>query len=522
MRKAARQKVEHGRRVSVTQSYPAPVGGWNARDSLGAMKPTDAVALDNWFPTPSYVETRGGCSSHATGLTGNGKTLAVYNAMSGTNTMWAYTSSGIYNVSSAGAVGASVLSRTNGKHQCTMFGDGTNNWLIACNGVNDPAYYNGTTWTAVDETTSPALTGYTGNAVDQFIYVHVFKGRLFFIPKDSLSFWYLSAGAAGGALTEFDLSGEAPKGGYLMAMATWTRDAGSGPDDFAVFFTSEGEAMVYQGTNPGSATTWAKVGTYTIGKPLGRRCVMQYGGDCIVLTEQGAFPMSALLMSGDERAKYALSFKIQDVFTEAGRDYGSVFGWKAIAFPARNAVLVNVPIAEDGTHEQFVMNSITKAWCRFTGWDAEDFAIFNKNLYFCDGTVVFKAWTGEADNGTNIVYYGKQAFQDFGDPYSKQCKLFMPILTMNGSLTYSTDIDVDFEDETMTGSTTFSPGGSSLWGTAIWGTSTWASSTILIRKWSSPAAWEGRWLSGKLRIANNQVRGRWIGSTIVYESGDAL
>src|SRR6185436_9262950 len=115
-----------------------------------------------------------------------------------------------------------------------------------------------------------------GNAVEQFIAVNVFKGRLFFIPKASLSFWYLPAGAAGGALAEFDLSGEAVKGGYLMAMATWTRDGGSGVDDFAVFITSEGEAIVYQGTNPNSSTTWAKVGSYTIGKPLGRRCMMQY------------------------------------------------------------------------------------------------------------------------------------------------------------------------------------------------------------------------------------------------------
>ena len=34
-------------KVSVQQSYPPPVGGWNARDALAAMKPTDAVALDN-------------------------------------------------------------------------------------------------------------------------------------------------------------------------------------------------------------------------------------------------------------------------------------------------------------------------------------------------------------------------------------------------------------------------------------------------------------------------------------------
>ena len=519
MRTALLAKTRQRTRVSTTKSYAPPVGGWNGRDALASMKPTDAVALDNWFPTPSYVEMRGGHSSHATGTTGTVKTLAVYNSMTGSNTMYGYTASGIYDVSSAGAVGASKLARTDGKHQWTMFGDGTSNWLIAVNGVDKPAYFNGTTWTAVDGVSTPALTGLTTTDI---IGVIVFKGRLFFIQKNSLSFWYLAAGAAGGALTEFDLSGEAPNGGFLMACATWTRDAGSGPDDFFVALTSEGYAIVYQGTNPGAAATWAKVGSYKIGKPLGRRCVIQYGSDCVILTEDGAFPMSALLMSGEERARYALSFKIQSVFSEAARTYGSTFGWRATSFPAREALLINIPIAEDGTHEQFVMNTNTKAWCRFTEWDAEDMVVFNKELYFSKSTVVYKAWTGTSDNGNNIIYYAKQAFQDFGNPHPKHCKLFMPILSVNGSLSYSTDVDVDFEDETMTGATLFSSGGTSVWGTALWGSSTWAASTFLVRKWGAPSAWEGRWLSGKLKIEDDTIQGRWMGSTMIYEAGEAL
>jgi hypothetical protein len=483
------------------------------------MKPTEAVTLENWFPTPSYVEMRGGHASHATGTTGNIKTLAVHNAMAGTSTMYAYTSSGIYDVTSAGAVGASKLARTNGKHQWTMFGDGSSNWLIAVNGVDKPAYFDGTTWTAVDGASTPALTGLTTTNI---IGVCVFKGRLIFIEKNSLSFWYLAAGAAGGALSEFDLSGEAARGGFLMACASWTRDGGSGVDDFFVAVTSEGEAIVYQGTNPNSSTTWAKVGSYVIGKPLGRRCIMQYGAECVVLTEQGAFPLSALLMSGDERAKFALSYKIQNVFTETARTYGSTFGWKAISFPARDAMLVNVPFAEDGTHEQYVMNTNTKAWCKFTEWDAEDFAVFNKELYFCKTTAVYKAWTGEHDNNNNIIYYAKQAFQDFGDSRPKKSRLFMPILTVNGTVSYSIDIDVDFEDEPMVGSTIFASGGSSLWGTAKWDQNLWTSSPTVIRQWGGPASWEGRWLSGKLKIENDSIRGKWMGSTMIYETGDSL
>jgi len=125
MRRAVDGKQSSRQQISYTVSVSAPVGGWNAIDPLPSMPAGDAVELENWFPQTGYCEIRGGSSSHATGMTGNGKTLAVYNALAGTSKMFCATASGVYDVSSAGAVGASVAARTNGKHQWLMFGDGT-------------------------------------------------------------------------------------------------------------------------------------------------------------------------------------------------------------------------------------------------------------------------------------------------------------------------------------------------------------------------------------------------------------
>jgi hypothetical protein len=505
--------------ISVTQAFPAPVGGWNDRDSLAAMKPTDAVTLENWYPNASYIEFRGGHASHATGMTGNGKTLMTYNRMTGTNQLFCATASGIYNVSSAGAVGASVLARTNGKHQWKMFGDGTNNWLVACNGVDAPAYYDGTTWTAVTGATSPALTGVTTSTLVAPI---VFKGRLMFIQADTLSFWYLSAGVAGGALTEFDLSAEFKRGGYLMAAENWTRDAGDGQDDVMVFVSSEGEAAIYQGTDPASASAWSKVGTFYIGKPLGRRCLTQLGGDLVVLTENGAFPLSAALQSAVIDYKMALSFKIENAFTAAARSYGSIFGWKTIIFPARAAMIVNVPTAEDGEHEQYVMNTITKAWCKFTEWDAEDFGIFNGELYFTKGTVVYKAWTGTADAGSNIVFYAKQAFQNFKDMRLKKIQTFMPIVAVNGNVEYLVDVDVDFNDDMIVGTATYTVTSGAQWDVSKWDQGYWASGLEIIRQTSSPSEWAGVWLAPKLKVTSNALTIQWMASQITYEPGGTM
>lgn len=520
MRQALARKAAPRTRISRAMSYPAPVKGWNERDSLADMRPDHAIVLNNFFPKTSYCEIRGGNSSHATGTTGNIKTLAVHNGMSGTNKMFAYTASGIYDVTSAGAVGASVLARTNGKHQWTMFGDGTSNWLIAVNGVDKPAYYDGSTWTAVDGATSPALTGLTTTSI---ISLFEFKGRLIFLEKDSLSFWYLAAGAAGGALTEFDMAGVAKKGGYLMAGATWTFDGGSGPDDRAVFVTSEGEVIIYSGTNPGSASAWALTGVFDLGKPLGRRCMQKIAGDLVVITEGGAYPLSTALQSAIVDNRVALTNIIENAFTSASRSYGSQWGWEAIVYPAQSAMIFNIPIAEDGTHQQYVMNTITKAWCRFTDWNAETFAVFKGQLYFSRGTAVYKAWSGTSDAGSNITAYGKTAFSYFKDMGSeKRFSMFRPVLAANGSLSFLTDIDIDFNDTEITGQASYTAISGGQWDVSNWDEAFWAAGMEVLKEWTSPDEDVGRCAAGKIKIATNSLTVQWMSCDWIYETGGPL
>lgn len=520
MRIALRNRASRRQQIADVRSIPAPVGGWNTRDALPTMKSKYAVALDNWFPASSFCELRGGNAPHATGMTGNGKTLMTYNKLNGQNEMFCATASGVYDVSSAGAVGSAEIARTDGKHVWINYGDGTNQWLIAVNGVDKPLYYDGTTWLAVDGITSPALTGLTTTAIAG---VFSSKFRLYFLEKNSLSFWYLAAGAAGGALTEFDLSGVAQMGGYLIAGETWTIDSGEGPDDRVVFVTSEGEVIVYAGTNPGDAAAWALQGRYVIGRPLGRKCLHKFGGDLLVLTENGVFPMSAAAQSASIDYKLALSFNIEPTFTESARNAFSAYGWKATFLPQRSALVVNVPVAEDGTHYQYVMNTLTKSWCRFTAWDAEDFVVFNRELYFCDATVVYKAWTGTDDNGSNIVCYGKTAFSFFGSPsQQKMFKMFRPILASNANLSFAADYDVDFKDDPVISTVSFNITNPELWDVGLWDVATWSAGAEIVRKWSSPATEVGYSAAAKIRIATNSASVKWISNDFVFERGGVL
>lgn len=521
MRRPLRGKGQTPQSQTVSvQSLPAPVGGWNARDPLAAMDPRDAIYLINLFPTPTDVVLRGGNADYAT-FTGYGETLAVYNRMNGTNAFFVASDTDVYDISSGGAGSAQSLTVTDGKFQYLNFGDGTNNWLIMVNGADSPKYFDGTSWVQVTGATSPLLSGPT---LSDLVHVCEYHGRLFFLEKDTLSFWYLAAGAAGGPLTEFDLSSFASKGGYLMWVDTWSFDGGDGPDDYICFMTSEGQAIVYKGVNPSSAATWARVGTFDlVGKPFGRRSHIKFEGDLIALTQNGAFPLSNALGKSAEDPTSAITDKINKAFAEAAINYGSNFGWEMTLYPLKTALIVNIPVSETTGQEQYVMNTITKAWCKFDSWDAQTFAVFNDELYFAGNGVVQKAWNGRDDDGSDIVGEGKCAFNYFGNMSQlKRVNLFRPMLQVNGDITFLTDFDVDFKEGTVSGLATYSTSTEAVWDTALWDSATWTAGLDIVRKWTSPDDNTGYCVAGKLKVNTQALEIHWVANDYVYETGGII
>lgn len=521
MRTPLKSKSASRNQTNSVKTRQAPIKGWNVRDPLAAMSPGYATRLINWFPTTGDCVIRGGMSAHKTGFdagVGVVETVAVYNAMTGSNKLFGATDTGIYDATSSGAVGAAAIARTEGRHQYTNYGDGTTNWLIMVNGVDKPAYYSGSAWVAVDGASTPALTGITTTSL---IHVNSYKGRLFFIEKNSLSVWYLAAGAAGGALSEFDFSSILSRGGYLMWMATWTRDGGLGPDDYAVFMSSEGQVAVYTGNNPSAAATWSLVGVYDLGRPLGRRSYAELNGDLIILAENGVFPMSVALQAEGQDKRTAITDVIDGAFNAASIQYGANFGWELCLVPKQSALVCNVPHG-DGTSEQYVMNTITKAWCQFNSWPSNCFAVMDGQLYFGMTGEVRKAWDGYADMGSNIIAEGKTAF-DYMDAGSgnKRFGMYRPVLRANGSLTFLTDLDVDFRDDAISGVASYTAG-SSVYGVAIYGTSIYGGGLETIRQWTSPNENIGFCAAGKVKVATNALEVHWVANDYTFEAGGVL
>lgn len=505
------------RQVSRTASLQSPTGGLNAKDPLANMKETEAVTMENYFPEPSRVVSRNGYVSHATGMTGAVDTLAFYN--DGTNrALFAFVEGDIFDVTTAGAVGAAaVTGLTNSRFQTINMGTAGGFFLLCVNGEDKMQVYNGSTWYA-----DGTATTVTGVDTADCIHINNFKNRVWLIEKDTFNAWYLPVSSIGGAANNLDLSGLFKLGGYLMAMANWTIDNAAGVDDYAAFITSEGEVALYKGTDPTSAATWALVGTFRMGKPLGRRCFTKAGADVLVLTSDGAFPLSKALLTDRSQLNLAATDKIANLINEDVLQYKSNFGWQPLIYPTGRKLIINVPTVEGQESEQYVMNTSHGAWCKFTGWNSFCYEILDDKLYFGSTDAVYQADTGLSDDGNNITGVVQQAFSYFGSKgQNKKFQMVRPIIISEGSIVPALLMNTDFqENRTVTTSYSFGSNGTA-WDVGSWDTSSWISGDNLTAKWQSVS---GVGFSGGLRLVTElkDISCGWVSTDFVFEVGGVL
>lgn len=453
-------------------SIPSPTGGWNARDAYSDMPITDAVSLTNYYPRTTSVALRNGHSRHSTGLSGQSETLMAY-AGGSSNKLFSVNASGnIYDVTSSGAVGAAaVTGLTNGRFQYINVATTANNYIMAVNGADKARFYTGSAWAADGDGAPYDITGVDTATC---IGINLHKNRVWLVKQNTLTAWYLPTGAIGGAASSLDLRAFAPHGGGLVAMATWTIDGGAGVDDFAVFITNKGDVIVYQGTDPSSATTWALRGSYYLGPPVGNRPFFKMGGDLLLILRDGVFPLSQALASASINHKSAITDKIQQAVGAAIETYGSNFGWQLMLFPQQDMVILNVPINTGASQEQYVMNTITGAWAQFQGWEANCWEIFNNDLYFGGNTYVGKAWDTNGDNGSAINGFILQAFSEFGAPgQRKRATSMRPMFLTNGTPTIFGSINWDYNLANPTAALSTTSTNFGVWDTAVWDTSIW-------------------------------------------------
>lgn len=503
------------KRTANVVSLPAPTGGWNKRDSLAGMKEDEAVSLVNLFPGTTSVVLRNGYSKHSTGFSTQVETLISYSG-STTQKLKAISGGSVYDATSSGAIGAAELSGlSNSRWQYVNLTTAGGSFIEMCNGADGVYTYNGTTWT--DQ--SASITGVTAA---NLIGINNHKNRVWFIEEGTLKAWYLPTKSITGAAADLDLSAFCPHGGFLQAMGTWTIDAGYGVDDHAVFVTSEGDVLVYRGTDPSSASTWALVGVWWLGSPIGWRCFVKYKGDLLIITQDGLLPLSGALQSSRVDPSVALTDLIQSEMGESVASYGSNFGWQVIPYPNKDALVLNVPVTTGNLQQQYVMNTLTGKWCKFTGWNANCFELYNDELYFGGTDYVAKAWDTAKDAGDAIAMDGLQAFNKFGSQaQQKRFTMMRPMLLIDSTQEVRGGINVDFDQTAPASALATVSFSGALWDTGVWDTALWASALSVSKLWQG-ATGVGYWGAPHLQANISGAALQWVSTDVVLEAGGIL
>jgi len=493
------------RQTSITKMFPFPAKGWIKSGPLAKPTAGGAEVLDNIFPTTQGGRLRKGSIKHAT-IDAATTHLMIYDA-GGASKMFAADATKIYDVSSPAdpdvAPAAAVTGQTSGDYCSFQVATSGGEFLLAFNGADLHRVYNGSTWAQ----NSPAITGVSSADVP---FGWKWKSFVWLIEQQTMDAWYLPTGAIGGAATVFPLGGVFQNGGALLFGATWSQDSGDGLDDYCLFFTTEGEVAVYQGTNPASASDFSLVGVYRIGKPVHKNAWQKSGGDILVITDDGIIPISsAVSLDRTGLMSAAITFPIEEAWRLAMDERsGTDVPFTCTLWHAETMFIVGLPTFGALQPVAFVMNSRTGAWCRYVGWDIRCSVIFEDRLYFgtAAGTVV-KGEISGADEGQPYTGVVIPLMDTFGNGAEKNAIAARVVARTNYTFTPQMFACADYQIETPTPLSADSDDDANTWDSGIWDSSTWGQISdrkASLTQWQDVAA-TGHAMAPGLQITTGRV-----------------
>ena len=531
-----------------------PVKGLNARDAFAVMGREYAIALTNVIVESYGIKTRKGYSEWAKFIPGAGTiwTMMSYypsiadpapttrhahpglsmvsrmlrspraEPLPPAGKMFAAKGGFLYDITAGGA-GPWVAEAGVGAEGISDFWTWRNfqnvagAFLLVCNNDGGYSYYNGAAWA------TPAMGADVGqiDGIDpaKFVYVMEFKKRLWFIEKESTRAWYLPVSQIAGAAKEFNFGEQFAKGGKLVALVNWTVDGGAGVDDHLVAISSQGDVVIYKGTDPDDPTGFFLHGVWNVGPlPLGFRSVSMTGGDIHILSQFGVTPLSALLNStqlGDIEGK-RITYVIAPLLARLMRDYATLPGWQVMVLPSEELLVVTVPpSALEHPGDIFALKITNGAWSMlralpYTSFVNIDSAIFAGLL---DGRVA-RAFDGPYDNvligennGEPITCQVTPSYQPMGAPgVQKRFPLVRPTFLTAITPSLTVQVLTDYGPPRPPSTPTLPVIDESLWDQALWDAAHWAGLKE-IKKWLG--------CSGVGFVATAQLDYRCSGDTLL-------
>lgn len=378
-----------------TKARRSPIRGLDLSSPIDAVSDGYALRLDDWVCREDGVTTRGGYA--VVGDVGS----AVTSLMGYEHRLLVATDVAIYDGPSAVVSGLNggdwmgvTVSNPGGRH------------LVCFNGVDEPRKFGGWSWSVA------AITGVDGR---DLVAPCLHQRRVFAVEQETLRVWYLGLDAIEGPASVLPLDAQVSRGGVVMAAASLQPSGGRTTDAKLCIVTSNGELVIYSGTDPDNAETWSHAGTWVVPKPIGRRCFAQIGGQLALLTVDGVLSVPGILSEpGSSKSDKALTEKIG----------GRVIGARDVLdCPSAELMMV------DAGAVQWVKTS--QGWSRWTGFaTATCWIDLDGSLFFgrADGKVC--RYGGETDNGAPIQSFAVDAFSAFGTGRHKAFSRIRPRYTL--------------------------------------------------------------------------------------------
>lgn len=516
---------------------PAPKGGVSGRVSVGSGDLNYAIYAYNMVPARNGLQVRKGYREWIIGVedvaTQGVTHLIPFDAIDDANKrLFAVTNEGVWDCSTeAGTPTKSVAFSTT----TDAAGYGVSQTVVTATGeeiifftdsANGLFRYTRSTDVWAAPTGGDAIAWASGKTNADPFSVTKHKLRVWFAMRDSGTAQYLGVDAISGAATEFDFGSKFARGGTIVGMFNWTLDGGDGVDDYFVVVGSEGDVLVYRGTDPSAAATWSLVGNYYIGPvPPSANVGYQYGGELYLLSTFGLIAMSELLRGVNPAAirDTSLAYRVADFLQADMSTLLNEPGWSMQFCPGDDMFLICPPPRTDGSYIQYAMNVTEGGWGLFRELPALYFATYNNMCYFgtLDGRVMIMdvfldnvtiADPAPAQNGEPINFSVLFNYSDFGSGgvFKRIVTVRPDMYSVPGTPTYQTKILYDYrQTEFVTEGLNNPANVNALWDSATWDAAIWNSGTDL------PEFNSHRGASGYGRTCAFAMQGQSVGETVL-------
>jgi len=516
----ARTSVRSEKHRSATQKQnrvASPVGGLNFVNNTMDFPNIDAYILDNAFPRPYGCEIRKGFQNwipSADRFPDQVKSVLTFasakKADSDIFASYAQNPSILYDVTTQNAAPVVSLTPSSnsdnpGEWYHTQFVTEGGNFMLAVSGGAGYYSYTVTTgvgaWTEhVDGTSAGEIEWPTldTNTSKDIVFIWTWKSRVWFLVRDSAVAYYLPINQLSGKLEAFDFGQQLNLGGALLWASNWTYDSGAGIDDSLVLASTEGQILVYEGTDPAVAANFKLKGRWFAGRfPVGRRNFCEHGGSVLFICEYGLQSISDLVSGRLHTSNLSgtVGWKINPRLAGLVSENIDLEYWALVPYPTEEYLVLLTPLIDTttGLKQQFVMNSLTNAWGTFSGLNMKSADVFyGKFIAGTDDGLINQDFVGYEDGvssdgtvkGDIVTARIQGAFDDYGSPIMNKRMLRIKVYGLaNAQPTFFARFLAEYNLTTPIDAPTPKQSIYPLWDDAIWDENIWAEGDGSFHQW---------------------------------------